>query len=136
MIRGRGWRSGDWTDGAEPTAAALDAVTGGTPAALISKDGHSLWLNSAALALAGGDLEVEGGVVERDERGEPTGVLREESAWRFRERHLGVPDDVYVEAMRAGLQGRGAARASPPCTTRTAGSARSASGAGSRRPRR
>ena len=56
---------------------------------MIAKDYHSLWLNSAALALAGGDLEVEGGVVERDERGEPTGVLREESAWRFQERHLG-----------------------------------------------
>ena len=71
---------------------------------MISKDYHSLWLNSAALALAGGDLEVEGGVVERDERGEPTGVLREESAWRFKDRHLGVPDDVYVAAMRAGLK--------------------------------
>ena len=58
------------------------------PAALWSKDYHSLWLNSAALALAGGDLEVEGGVVERDDDGEPTGVLREESAWRFRERHV------------------------------------------------
>ena len=38
------------------------------PAAMIAKDYHSLWLNSAALALAGGDLEVEGGVVERDAR--------------------------------------------------------------------
>ena len=35
---------------------------------MIAKDYHSLWLNSAALALAGGDLEVAGGVVERDER--------------------------------------------------------------------
>ncbi len=70
---------------------------------MTSKDGHSLWLNSAALALAGGDLEVEGGVVERDARGEPTGVLREEAAWRFRERHLRVPDEVYLEAMRVGL---------------------------------
>ena len=55
---------------------------------MVAKDHHSLWLNSAALALAGGDLEVEGGVVERDARGEPTGVLREEAAWRFQERHL------------------------------------------------
>ena len=104
MIRGYGWRSGDWPGGAEPTAAHLDEVTGETPAAMIAKDYHSLWLNSAALALAGGDLEVEGGVVERDARGEPTGVLREEAAWRFKERHLVVPDDVYVDAMRAGLK--------------------------------
>jgi predicted amidohydrolase YtcJ len=104
VIRGYGWRSGDWPGGADPTAAQLDEVTGETPAAMIAKDYHSLWLNSAALALAGGDLEVEGGVVERDAQGEPTGVLREEAAWRFKERHLVVPDDVYVDAMRAGLK--------------------------------
>src|SRR5204863_9966853 len=78
--------------------------TGTTPAALLAKDYHSLWLNSAALALAGGDLEVDGGVVERDERGEPSGVLREESAWRFKERYLTVDDDEYLEAMRRGLK--------------------------------
>src|SRR5262249_33502819 len=87
-LRGDGWRGGDWAETREPTAADLDPVTGGRPAALIAKDYHSLWLNSAALALADGDLEVEGGVVERDEAGEPTGVLREESAWRFKERYL------------------------------------------------
>ena len=47
---------------------------------MVSKDFHSLWVNSAALALAGGDLEVAGGVVERDAHGTPTGVLREEAA--------------------------------------------------------
>ena len=71
VIRGYGWRSGDWKGGEEPTAARLDQVTGGRPAAMIAKDYHSLWLNSAALALAGGDLEVEGGVVERDARRQP-----------------------------------------------------------------
>jgi predicted amidohydrolase YtcJ len=103
-LRGYGWRSGDWTGGREPTRRDLDPITGDRPAALIAKDYHSLWLNSAALAAAGGDLEVEGGVVERDERGEPTGVLREEAAWRFTERHLTIAADEYVEAMRAGLR--------------------------------
>jgi predicted amidohydrolase YtcJ len=103
-LRGYGWRSGDWSPAVEPTKERLDEVTGGTPAALIAKDYHSLWLNSAALAVAGGDLEVEGGVVERGGSGEPTGVLREEAAWRFKERHLVVPDDEYVEAMRAGVR--------------------------------
>ncbi len=103
LIRGHGWRSGDWAPAEEPTAARLDEVTGETPAAMIAKDHHSLWLNSAALALAGGDLEVAGGVVERDPGGTPTGVLREEAAWRFQERHLGVPDEAYVDAMRAAL---------------------------------
>jgi predicted amidohydrolase YtcJ len=97
-----GWRSSEWAE--QPTRAHLDEVTGSTPAALLAKDYHSLWLNSAALALAGGDLEVEGGVVERDDRGEPTGILREQAAWRFRERHLPVADETYVEAMRRGLK--------------------------------
>src|SRR5437763_1175383 len=101
-IRGFGWRSGDWAE--QPSRAALDEVTGATPAALLAKDYHSLWLNSAALAFAGGDLEVAGGVVERDEHGVPTGILREEAAWRFKERHLTVGDDQYVEAMRRGLK--------------------------------
>jgi predicted amidohydrolase YtcJ len=101
-LRGHGWRSGDWSDGRDPTRQDLDAVTD-RPAALIAKDYHTLWLNSAALALAGGDLEVEGGVVERDTHGEPTGILREESAWRFKDRYLTIPDDEYVEAMRTGV---------------------------------
>jgi len=103
-LRGYGWRSGDWPGGGDPTKEDLDAFTGSRPAALIAKDYHSLWLNSAALALAGGDLDVKGGVVERDAAGEPTGVLREESAWRFKERYLIVPDAEYLDAMRAGVK--------------------------------
>jgi predicted amidohydrolase YtcJ len=103
-LRGTGWRSGDWTPEAEPTKEALDRVTGDTPAALMARDYHSLWLNSAALARANGDLEVEGGVVVRDERGEPTGVLREECAWHFRDLHVRPTEDELVDASRAGLR--------------------------------
>jgi predicted amidohydrolase YtcJ len=101
-IRGTGWRDAAWE--APPTRHALDDVTGATPAALWAKDYHSLWLNSAALALANGDLEIEGGVVERDEAGEPTGVLREESAWRYRDRYVTVTDDEWDAATRAGIR--------------------------------
>jgi len=103
-LRGYGWRNGDWAVPTEPTRQALDTVTGESPAALIAKDYHSLWLNSAALALAKGDLEVAGGVVERDGSGEPTGVLREEAAWRFKERYLVTSDEEYLAAMRAGVK--------------------------------
>ena len=101
-IRGTGWRDAAWD--AHPTKETLDEVTGATPAALWAKDYHSLWLNSAALACAGGDLEVAGGVVERDESGEPTGILREESAWRFRERFVQIPESEWVEATRGGIR--------------------------------
>ena len=103
-LRGLGWRSGEWRPTVEPTKEALDPVTGDVPVALMAKDGHSLWLNSAALARADGDLRVPGGVVETDERGEPTGVLREESAWRFRETYVETPDDEWVDAMREGVR--------------------------------
>ncbi|HEY4412055.1 MAG TPA: amidohydrolase family protein, partial [Gaiellaceae bacterium] len=103
-IRGYGWRNADWPDSRLPTKDDLDAVTGDRPAALISKDYHSLWLNSAALALAGGDLETDGGVVERDANGEPTGLLFEEAAWRFKNSYLKIADDDYVDAMRTGVK--------------------------------
>jgi predicted amidohydrolase YtcJ len=100
-IRGYGWRSAEWET--QPTAAALDEVTGDTPTLLFSKDYHSAWLNSAALARAEGDLEVEGGVVERDERGRRTGILREESAWQFRARFAMPSEAEFVDATRDGL---------------------------------
>ncbi len=102
-LRGQGWRDADWPDG-PPTRQALDEIEPERPAMLISKDYHALWLNSTALALAGGDLEVEGGVVVRDEGGEPTGVLYERAAWQFKERYARALDDEYVEAMRDGVR--------------------------------
>jgi predicted amidohydrolase YtcJ len=101
-LRGRGWRSADWPE--QPTKEALDEATGDMPVALLAQDGHSLWLNSAGLARADGALEVAGGVVEKDGRGDPTGILREESCWQFRDRHLQISDDDYVAAMREGLR--------------------------------
>jgi predicted amidohydrolase YtcJ len=103
-LRGLGWRSGDWAPTVEPTKEALDAVSGAVPVALMSKDYHSLWVNSAALARVEGDLQVPGGVVERDERGEPTGVLREECAWHFRDTYARPTEDEMVEACREGIR--------------------------------
>ena len=103
-LRGRGWRGGDWEPAVEPTRQALDAVTGDVPAALLARDSHSLWVNSAALARASGGLKVPGGVVEVDGSGEPTGVLREESAWHFRDAVVETTEDEYVDAMREGLR--------------------------------
>lgn len=107
-IRGHGWRDAEWSE--PPSREALDEVVGERPAALWSKDYHSLWLSSAALARAGGDLQLAGGVVERDAAGEPTGILREESAWRFRDQHVEVSESEWIAATREGLRvaaGRG-----------------------------
>ncbi|HVR88934.1 MAG TPA: amidohydrolase [Candidatus Limnocylindria bacterium] len=63
-----------------PTAADLDGVTVGRPAALLSRDGHARWLNTAALRAAGIDAKTPdqpGGAIERDAAGAPTGILKE-----------------------------------------------------------
>jgi predicted amidohydrolase YtcJ len=101
-VRGLGWRDADWTE--PPTRAALDAIAPDTPVILTSRDYHSLWLNSAALARAGGDLDADGGVVERDEAGEPTGIVRESAAWQFRDRYAMPTPDELLEACREGLR--------------------------------
>jgi predicted amidohydrolase YtcJ len=77
-VRGRGWDQNDWPDKAFPTAAALDAVTGGRPAFLRRVDGHAAWVNSKALALAGvadDTPDPDGGRILRDGEGRPAGVL-------------------------------------------------------------
>jgi predicted amidohydrolase YtcJ len=101
-LRGLGWREGDWPD--RPDRAALDRVTGSVPAALMSKDYHSLWVNSAALERAGEPLEMPGGVVERDADGRPVGILRETAAWTFRDRYVRPTHEEMVDASREGMR--------------------------------
>jgi predicted amidohydrolase YtcJ len=79
-VVGGGWYNDEWADPALPTRRQLDAVVGGRPAYLGRKDGHSAWVSSAALQLAGIDRTTEdppGGTIDRDDAGEPTGILRE-----------------------------------------------------------
>lgn len=72
--RPEGWRERRW-----PTATELHDASGGRPCVVRSFDHHSLSASARALAIAGisRDSSFDGGVVVRDERGEPTGVLLE-----------------------------------------------------------
>lgn len=77
-IVGRGWNQEKWNLGRFPTAAELDAVTGGRPVWLERVDGHAGWANSAALKAAGVTAATkapEGGSIERGPDGAPLGVL-------------------------------------------------------------
>jgi predicted amidohydrolase YtcJ len=77
-LRGRGWDRNRW--GRLPTAADLDSAVRNRRAALASRDGHSLWLSTPALEAVGIGATTPpppGGVIERDEHGQPTGVLAE-----------------------------------------------------------
>lgn len=76
-LRGGGWSVAVYK---EPNAAVLDKITGDRPAYFDDVDGHSGWANSAALKAAGIDASTkdpEGGRIERDAQGNPTGMLRE-----------------------------------------------------------
>ncbi len=83
-VLGGGWNHNLWPEGRFPRKEDADPVTGGRPLALHSKDGHVLWANSAALALAGIGRDTPdpaGGEIERDAvTGEPTGLLKERAA--------------------------------------------------------
>ena len=79
-VDGSGWYNDSWGDPKFPTKRQLDVAAGGRPAYLRRKDGHSAWVSSAALQLAGIDsttADPAGGVIDRDGRGAPTGILRE-----------------------------------------------------------
>ena len=103
-ILGGGW-SNELLPAGTQVATLLDDAASGRPAALHSRDGHALWTTPRALERLGlslDQLDVPGGVVERDASGEFTGVLREESAWIVRRV---LPDDdldmkVLATAMR------------------------------------
>lgn len=78
-LTGGPWDEQRW-GGELPRKEWVDGVTGDKPIAIPRTDLHSLFLNSAALKLAGIDrntADVPGGVIERDEKGEPTGVLKD-----------------------------------------------------------
>src|SRR6266849_5999307 len=79
-VIGAGWYNDAWPDPAFPTRLHLDRAAGGRPVYLRRKDGHSAWVSSATLALAGVDQttpDPPGGVFDRDDDGEPTGIIRE-----------------------------------------------------------
>jgi predicted amidohydrolase YtcJ len=77
-ISGRGWDQTRWPGRRFPTRASLDRAAPGHPVALVRVDGHATWASGAALARA--DItrhspDPPGGLIAKDERGEPTGLL-------------------------------------------------------------
>lgn len=78
---------GDWDHtlwgGELPEASWIDAVTPDHPVFLNRLDGHMSLANSAAMKAAGitgATKEVEGGTIVRDQKGQPTGVFKDNAA--------------------------------------------------------
>ncbi len=98
-VLGSGWYNDSWADSAFPSRKELDRAAGGRPAFMRRKDGHSVWVSSAALRMAGIDRSTEdpaGGVIDRDELGEPTGILRE-TAIHAVSAHLPAPSEAELD---------------------------------------
>ena len=77
-IQGRGWDQGFWAPAEFPTAAELDGAAPDHPVVLTRIDGHSVWVNSAALRRAGitrATGDPAGGRLLRLPDGSPSGVL-------------------------------------------------------------
>ena len=77
-ISGFGWNQELWPEKRFPTAADLDAVVLDRPVVLERVDGHALVVNSVALRATGVTAKTPdpaGGKIERDSRGDPTGLF-------------------------------------------------------------
>lgn len=81
-VLGAGWNHEAWDIPRFPNRYDLDAIAPHHPVALRRKDGHSVWVNSRALELAritANTPDPPGGTIDRDESGQPTGILREKA---------------------------------------------------------
>lgn len=94
-VIGHGFDQNQWPDG-YGSAAELDAATGNHPAFLTAKSLHAAWANHLALQMAGIDRftsDPASGQIQRDQAGEPTGILLE-NAVSLVERILPSPSDL------------------------------------------
>ena len=110
-VSGSEWVTGGQWDasalGQGPTRAMIDAVSPQTPVLINDTSGHSALANSRALQIAGIDgdtADPEGGIIERDATGVPTGILRESAIGLVRA-HVPPPaDHVIREALEWSLR--------------------------------
>jgi predicted amidohydrolase YtcJ len=103
-IVGGGWYMPDFPNGT-PRREDLDAIVPDRPVFLPNRDGHSAWVNTRALELAGVDASTpdpDDGRIERDPDGTPTGTLHEGASdlvERLIPKHT---EDEWLEAFRTG----------------------------------
>jgi hypothetical protein len=105
-IEGAGWDLPIFPE-ANPDRAELDRLVADRPAFLGAADGHSAWVNSRALEIAGITARTpdpaNGRIERRPGTREPSGTLRE-AAQRLVSRHIPEPTaEEYAKGLRDGL---------------------------------
>ena len=101
-VQGRGWDDQNLSERRYPNRYDLDAVSPDNPVALTRVCGHMIVLNSRALEACDISKDTpnpEGGVIDKDDQGEPTGVLRDARSLVTRV----IPPPSYDE-LRQGLR--------------------------------
>jgi predicted amidohydrolase YtcJ len=82
-LLGGDWDETKWSPAELPTKELIDSATPETPVAVSRYDGHMILANSLALKLAGITKQTQdpaGGVIVRDQHGNPTGALKDAAA--------------------------------------------------------
>ncbi len=98
-LQGGNWDEQAW-GGELPSRQWIDTVTRDTPVAVVRLDQHLALLNSLALRLAGIDRNTpdpEGGLIMRDSRGEPTGLIKDK-AKDLLKGAIPAPSDADIDA--------------------------------------
>ncbi len=128
-LQGWGWDQNRWVEKSFPIASDLDAAFPERPVWLSRIDGHAGWANSAALKLAeqkqpkllDPHWQPDGGHVERDASGKPTGVFVDNAqalvdaavpapTEAMRERALQVATQALVAVGLTGMHDMGTSR--------------------------
>jgi len=102
-ILGGGWDETMWAVKALPSRWDLDEVSGGHPVILDRVDGHLAVANTRALRLASitiASRDPQGGQIDRDANGQPTGILRDTAQGAVR---TVIPQPTH-EARRHGIE--------------------------------
>ncbi|MBN7764141.1 amidohydrolase, partial [Nitratireductor aquibiodomus] len=101
MVIGFGYDNAQLAELRHPTREELDAVSTELPILIVHQSGHLGVVNSKALELAGVTADTKdpsGGVIRRDENGQPNGVLEEYAFFTALGKMLG---DLGEEGMHA-----------------------------------
>jgi len=105
-IVGGGWALPVFPE-ANPSKEELDAVVSDRPAFLSAADGHSAWVNSRALELAGVTAKTadpkNGRIERRAGTGEPSGTLREAASGLVGRLIPEPTAEEYLSGLRGGL---------------------------------
>ena len=114
-IIGWGWDENLWN--IQPNAQHLDEIAPDNPVVLARMDMHTWWVNSVVLQqaqISNETVDPPESIIERDDAGSPTGLLREWNAIALVEQHIPESDsatqlswmrEALAEAHQLGLTG-------------------------------